>query len=112
MGRIKDFIAKWQDIDRPEWEKEVVESKKNIKYTTGINKDQKKIIEQEHNIKSDQVGEELTIHYSENGEFVVYIHFSDTEDETQIFADKFESRKKAKDDVEYLMDKYTELLGK
>lgn len=112
MGRIRDFIAKWQDIERPEWEKEVVESKKNIKYITNLEPEHRDIMSEKHDLEKNEVGDRLSVHYSEGSEFEVYLHFPDTEDNTKIFSDKFDSRKDAKDDVEYLMDEYTEMLGK
>lgn len=112
MGRIKDFIAKWQDIERPEWEKEVVESKKDIKYITDLEPKQKETMANQHDLEKNEVGDKLSVHYSEDDGFEVYVHFPDTEDDTKIFSDEFDSRKEAKDDVEYLMDEYTEMLGK
>lgn len=112
MGKIKDFIAKWQDIDRPEWDKDVIEDKRNVQYTMDISDEQQEIIKEKHELDTEQIGKTLSVHYKEGEkEYTVYLHFTDTNEENHFVYEEFDSRKEAKDKVEYLMDKYTELVG-
>jgi hypothetical protein len=111
MGRIKDFIAKWQTIERPEWKREKIEQDKKLKYKKDVSQSEKESIIKAEKVEKEDAGQKLSIVYHEENanSFVVYAIFEDSQTQNKVHLERFDHRKEAKDRLEGLLDEYTEI---
>lgn len=111
MGRIKDFLAKWQSIEKPEWNREEIESKNKVRYEEEITDKEKEWVIQKEEVEEEDAGNKLSVVYDEVDEdgFAVYAVFTDSETERKVHYEEFEHRKPAKDRLEELLDEYSEI---
>jgi hypothetical protein len=111
MGKIKDFLAKWQTIERPDWNREKSENKNVLRYKKEVTESERASIVEAEKVDEEDSGLELSVEYKEEegGKFAVYAVFEDSETQDRIHLERFEHRKKAKDRLEELLDEYTEI---
>lgn len=111
MGRIRDFLAKWQSIEKPEWEKIELESKNKVKYKEQITDDEKEWVIRKEQVEEEDTGNMLSVVYDEldNDMYAVYAVFTDSESQNKVHYEEFEHRKDGKDRLEELLDEYSEI---
>lgn len=111
MGKIRDFLAKWQSIERPEWDMEEIESKNKIRYEKEITDEEKEWVIKKEEVDQEDAGHMLSVVYDEIDEegHSVYAVFEDSETQEKVHYEEFEHRKAAKDRLEELLDEYSEI---